>query len=95
MMDRFNIILHRNSKNLHLRLEGGFDSSSAHELVHILRENCANASRIFIHTNALTYVDPSGRAVFEEYFSMPCKQRGQIIFTGEKAGEIASSTSPH
>jgi len=37
MAARFRISIHRNSENLHLKLMGDFDGTSAHELLNVLK----------------------------------------------------------
>lgn len=77
-----------------MKLLGDFDSASARELLAALRGNCANARKIFVHTNGIGSVHPSGGELFEKDFSLPRNQCGEIIFTGEKAIEIRGSPNP-
>jgi hypothetical protein len=37
MASRFRIVMHENSENLHLRLVGAFDGSSAFQLLEVLK----------------------------------------------------------
>ena len=86
MASNFNILLHRNSESLHLKLMGDFDGSSANELLDTLKIYAANVNRIFIHTNGLKEVRPSGKAVFQNNASGIDKQPSNLIFTGKKLG---------
>ena len=61
MASNFKIVNHRNSDNMHLKLMGDFDGSSAHQLLNLLTKNGLAASKIFIHTSALKSIVPFGR----------------------------------
>lgn len=89
MSANFRISMHRNSENLHLKLMGDFDGSSACEVLNVLRENSKDPLRIFIHTNCLKNVHPFGREVFRKNLSEVEGHQTFITFTGEKAGQIA------
>jgi len=90
MAANFKIAVHRSDECLHLKLDGDFDGSSAHELVNAINENALSARKIFIHTNGLRSVHPFGTAVFEGYLSLPNPESMTLIFTGESAEAIAS-----
>jgi hypothetical protein len=60
MAQHFRVVVHQNSENLHLRLEGDFDGSSAYELLNALEKRCRYASRAFIHTNGPRQMPPLG-----------------------------------
>jgi len=95
MAQNFRVVVHQNSENLHLRLEGDFDGSSAHELLNTLEERCRFASRAFIHTNGLKQVDPFGLSVFHANLAglKGGKKCRPLHFTGEHAGELAPEES--
>ena len=95
MAVKFRILVHQNDDNLHLRLEGDFDSSAAEELLSALEKLCRFASRAFIHTNGLRHIDPFGRSVFRDHFDA---QKGgrtcwPLDFTGDHAEELAPEGS--
>ena len=89
MASNFKIAIHRNSNNLHLKLMGDFDGSSAYELINTLRENGKNIDRIFIHTNSLDHIHPFGKRVFENNCNMLKGKTISILFTGDNATKIA------
>ena len=89
MASNFKIAIHRNSDNLHLKLMGDFDGSSACELINTLKENCKNINRIFIHTNSLDHIHPFGERVFQSNLSTLKGKAIRISFTGDKATKIA------
>jgi hypothetical protein len=89
MSANFRISMHRNSENLHLKLMGDFDGSSACELLNVLRKNSNDPLRVFVHTNCLKTIYPFGREVFRRNISALNGQRTSITFTGDNAGQIA------
>jgi anti-anti-sigma regulatory factor len=89
MASNFNISKHQNRDSLHLKLSGDFDGTSAWELFNILKDDCRNASKIFIHCNCLNEIDPFGQAVFHGNFHSLKKDSARFLFTGEKARQIA------
>jgi hypothetical protein len=88
MAHNFKILYHRNAENLHLKLLGDFDGSSAWELINGLKENCYGINRIFIHTNCLKHVHPFGREVLHKNLFTPIGRSVHVLFTGEKASEL-------
>ena len=91
MAENFRVVVHQNCENLHLRLEGDFDGTSAYELLNALEEGCRFASRAFIHTNGLRHVDPFVLSIFH---ANPSGLKGDgkcwpLLFTGDHAGELA------
>ena len=90
MASNFKILIHRNSDNVHLKLMGDFDGSSAHELLNMLNKNCPNASRIFIHTSCVKSIVPFGRSVFRNNLHLLKGKPAHLVFTGEKASELSS-----
>lgn len=91
MAMRFRMIIHQNSENLHLRLEGDFDGSSANELLNVLVERCRFSSTAFIHTSGLRKVDPFGLCVFHINLKRLNEGIGFPVlhFTGDHALELA------
>jgi hypothetical protein len=89
MASKFTILIHRNSDNLHLGLSGDFDGSSAYKLINVLKKKHRGVHRVIIHTNRLKEIYPFGQDVFRENLSNLMDKPFQLLFTGEKAGEIA------
>ena len=89
MASNFRISKHQNSESLHLKLMGDFDSRSALELLNILKKRCRSASKIFIHCNCLSKIEPIGREVFHSNLNSLTEESLSLLFTGEKAREIA------
>jgi len=92
MASNFRILFHRNSDNLHLKLMGNFDGSSAHQLINTLKEQNRNVSKIFIHTCNLSSIDPFGLEVFQKSSSIN-QLSNRLTFTGEYSDKMAPSGS--
>ena len=88
MASNFRISTHQNSDNLHLKLMGDFDGSSAWELLNILKKGSQDASKVFVHCNALSKIEPFGRDVFHANLGSLTEESVSLLFTGEKAMEI-------
>ena len=93
MASNFRISTHRNSENLHLKLIGDFDRSSAFELINVLKKNWNGACRVFIHTDSLKDINPLGCDTFQHNLSDLKGHSMRIFFTGENAGHIAPDRS--
>jgi hypothetical protein len=91
MASNFKILVHQNSENLHLKLLGGFDGSSAYELVETIKDHRHGVLRVFIHTNGLRDIYPFGKGVFEKTFQEVCKTGLPFVFTGENKNQLAPS----
>ncbi|PLX54088.1 MAG: hypothetical protein C0611_01840 [Desulfobacteraceae bacterium] len=92
MATNFKIFSHQNSDNLHLKLMGDFDGSSAYELIHTLEKYHDNTGRVFIHTCALSSVHPFGLNIFQKNNSIK-KLSQSLTFTGEYGATIAPQGS--
>ncbi|NVM20803.1 MAG: hypothetical protein HWN68_03365 [Desulfobacterales bacterium] len=89
MAANFRILVHRNSDNLHLKLMGDFDGTSAFELINVLRNNCVATRKVFVHTSCLKNIYPFGRETFHNHLCRLKNRCIHLIFTGANAGEIA------
>ncbi len=91
MASNFRITAHRNSENLHLKLVGDFDGSSACQLLNFLKTGSNGSCKVVINTNCLKNIYPFGRDIFLRNL---CdfnnnSRRPQLLFTGQNAGQIA------
>jgi len=91
MATNFKIDAHRNDENLHLKLRGDFDGTSAHELLNIVRKRASHASRVFIHTGSLRDIHPFGLHVFRSNLDSLKGQSVELVFTGENASQFESN----
>jgi hypothetical protein len=89
----FRIVMHQNRENLHLRLIGDFDGSSAFELLEVLKERAHAVQKVFIHTNSLGKVHPFGQGVFEKRAPELKDDLQKIHFTGHKAELVSPGQS--
>jgi hypothetical protein len=89
MASNFKIAIHRNDENLHLRLMGDFDDSSAWDLLNGLKKHCHGINRIFIHTNCLKHLHSFGREILQKNLSSVIGTSTCVVFTGEKATQLA------
>lgn len=85
----FKISVHKNGDNLHLKLSGDFDGSSAFQLLNAMKKNSNGARRVLIHTACLGKIDPFGCEMFRHRLSELNKHGSSIIFTGKHAEQIA------
>jgi len=83
------ISIQRNSDNLHLKLCGGFDGTSAHELLNVLKRYVNRTSRVFIHTSCLRGIHPFGLSVFHNNLNVLKGKSVELVFTGEHASRLA------
>lgn len=86
MAANFKIFKHQNSSNLHLKLSGDFDGTSAFELLNTLNNFNEYNGKIFIHTQGLKSVESFGREVFKN--NIPDPKKFNIVFTGEHAADM-------
>jgi len=93
MASNFKISVHRNSDSLHLKLLGDFDGSSAWELLNVLKKSANGSCKVFIHTNSLKNIYPFGRDTFQQNLRDLKDRTDRILFTGEKASQIAPEKS--
>ncbi|MBW2312012.1 MAG: hypothetical protein JRF35_13235 [Deltaproteobacteria bacterium] len=90
MSKDFQIFVHNNDGNLHLKLMGDLDEDSAREVLKTVRGRSHAASRVFIHTSGLRRIYPEAQKVFHENNDFMELQTIPVMFTGEKAGQLAS-----
>jgi anti-anti-sigma regulatory factor len=88
MATNFRILMHQNDCNLHLKLTGDFDGSSAHQLLNFLKRYDRKFSTIFIHTGAVREIAPFGHHVFHENFGQFRKSGVRFVFTGDNASKL-------
>ena len=81
------------SKNLHLKLIGDFDGSSALELINMLKENYSKSEKIVIDTRGLCSVHPFGRDVFWKNCTGLNNKSRNVIFTGANSNELSQESN--
>lgn len=88
MASDFKIAIHRNSENLHLKLFGDFDVTSAQELFDVMEAHCKDSYRVFVHTNSLGNISPQGCEIFRGCVEAFKGQKVSFVFTGAHASHI-------
>jgi anti-anti-sigma regulatory factor len=83
MATKFTISFHRNSENVHLKLIGDFDGSSAYDLLQALKKYGHDTSRVLIHTSSLKNIHPFGLSVFHDNLKVLGDRSLELVFTGE------------
>ena len=89
MAKNFKISTHRNDENLHLKLIGDFDGTSAFELLNVLKGKSDRTSRVFIHTSGLRNIYPFALNVFHNNLNVLKGKCVELVFTGENACRLA------
>lgn len=90
MSTNFRISSHRDRNNsLHLRLEGDFDGSSAHELINTLKKDNTKVTQVMIHTGGLKTIHPFGQDVFRKNFFILNKNNTRYIMIGRNKEKIS------
>ena len=93
MASDFDITVHRNDDNIHLKLAGDFDGASAYALLNALKRYCRVATRAFIHTSSLRQIHPFGREVLQSNLDMLNGKCIPLVFTGDNADQLAPKGS--
>jgi hypothetical protein len=89
MASNFKISAHRNGDNLYLRLVGGFDGTSACELLNVMKQKCQGAESVFIDTSGLGKIYPFGQDTFRNNLHTLKDRPMRLRFTGKNAMQIA------
>lgn len=89
MAKNFRISTHRNDENLHLKLMGDFDGTSAYQLLNVLKGKSDRTSKVFIHTSGLRNIYPFGLNVFHDNLNVLKGKCVGLVFTGENACQLA------
>jgi len=88
MASNFRILCNRKNGNLHIKLVGDFDGSSAFELINTLKSHYDKVEKIVINTCGLSSIHPFGLGVFQKNCSINKLSRG-LTFTGKYGNTIA------
>ena len=89
MAKDFKISVQRKGEDVHLKLRGDFDGTSAHELLNVLRRSCAPCSKVYLHTGSLKTLHRFGLQVFHSNFDLLKGKSLDLVFTGEHASRLA------
>jgi len=90
MANNFKISVVKKSADLHIKLKGDFDGTSAYQLICVLKNHSNTCARIFINTGSIKAVHLFGKNVFHKNLEFLNRQSCRLFFTGRKASEFAS-----
>jgi len=93
MASNFRIATKRKERTMELRLTGDFDGTSADELLHLLGNDTKGIQRVLVDTKAVRRVYDFGRNTFQKNLYRIKTLPLQLVFTGEKADQIAPENS--
>jgi hypothetical protein len=91
MTGNFTISTDRSNDNLHISLSGDFDGKSADQLLHLLQGNPREVSNVFINTDRVNHIYPSGMRAFQEKIDFLLDQNMYLFFTGKNAERLVPS----
>ncbi len=90
MACNFKILIHRKDDNLHMKLVGDFDGTSAYELLDHIGKSCPKFATTFVHTGCLEKIIPFGVGVFKNNLNDYKKRQDHLVFTGENAAQFSA-----
>ena len=93
MNSNFHVSLEKSNGNLHLRLTGNFDGSSAWKLINLLHEQYSGKGKIFVDTQGLREVCPFGCDIFKSHLKQRRLPADRLVFKGKNGFEIAPEGS--
>ncbi|MBN1625339.1 MAG: hypothetical protein JW944_02345 [Deltaproteobacteria bacterium] len=83
MKNEFHVLIHRNDENVHFKLTGDFDEKAASEFMNALDLYAWNASRVFVHTDALNAINDFDEQRFKSrLYNNPKCHAVKILPTG-------------
>jgi len=88
MASNFKIFMYSNHENVHFKLMGDFDGSSAWQLIHMIKQRGTGLRKIIIHTSGLSSFHPFGREVFKKESQNFKEVKSDLVFTGEYGDKL-------
>ena len=88
MRSYFRVSARRKKKNVHLRLIGDLDGSSAYQLIDVLKEYCSKSDRVIIDTNSLREIHTFGLNILSYHMLKLKGPLSNITFVGEYADRM-------
>ncbi len=86
----FRMSIRRKKRNMHLRLIGDFDGSSAYQLIEKLKKYCTKSDHVFIDTNALREIHTFGLNILSYHMLKLKGPLSNITFVGEHAERMVA-----
>ena len=84
----FGITISKGRSNFQLKLEGDFDATSAYELIYAIKKLPEDTVMIYVNTNCLKEIHPSGLDVFNGFMNSFNGQSDRIVFTGHNSTQL-------
>lgn len=85
MASYFKVSAQRKRQDIHLRLIGDFDGSSAYQLIDMLKEFCGKSDHVIIDTDSLREIHTFGLNILSYHLLILKGPLSNIIFKGEYA----------
>ena len=85
MASNFRISRYHDGADLHLKVTGDFDGSSAKELLNVLEDSHIHENRVIVHTDGLKDIHPFGKWIFQEELLRINISPINVVFEGEKS----------
>ena len=95
MASNFKFSTYRNSDNIHIKLFGDFDGTSASELINLLKNSTEHVSKIFIHTSCMGEILPFGQKVFFGNLGFLNGESPLLFLTGDEASQMLPENNKH
>ena len=92
MSTDFQMHYRHNKTNLHVRVKGTFDGTSAHELLNLFQREYRGGN-VFVDTAALGEIMPFGKNILQSRLCQTPVQAASLFFKGEKGFAVAPSGS--
>ena len=90
MANNFKISVRKKSADLHIKLKGDFDGTSAYQLLLVLQNHSNTCTRIFINTSSLKTMHLFGKNVSHGNLEFLNHHPCLLFFTGQRASEFTS-----
>ena len=83
MASNFKLFLHETKDNIHMKICGDFDGTSAHELITAIQKHAHQSNQVFVHTEDLGNIYSFGREVFQNNLGVLKMQLNKVVFVGK------------
>lgn len=94
MASSFHMTVTPNKNTLYIQIQGGFDGSSAQQLLYTLKQYMEQTSRIIINTDSISYFDATGLNLLRYRIQTALTSKTQMTFIGNNSSVFQSITSP-
>ena len=86
----FRVSVRRKKNDMHLRLIGDFDGSSAYQLVDKLKEYCMKSDHVIIDTDSLREIHTFGLNILSYHMLTLKGPLSNVTFVGEHADRMVA-----